>query len=117
MFYSGIFAVYLYMIFVCVNCAWLHRISPQATFFNSVRITCLCMINCTRYGYYISLLFAEIICKYFNESLEKIKLPDFLKLANFTPAFKKVARTSKNNYRPVSILPILSKLFERLISK
>ena len=31
--------------------------------------------------------------------------------------FKKGARTSKDNYRPVNILPILSKLFERLISK
>ena len=40
-----------------------------------------------------------------------------MKLANVTPVFKKGARTSKNNYRPVSILPILSKLFERLISK
>ena len=31
--------------------------------------------------------------------------------------FKKGARSSENNYRPVSILPILSKLFEQLISK
>ena len=62
-------------------------------------------------------LFAEIICKYFNESFEKIKFPDCLKLANVTPVFKKGARTSKNNYRPVSILPVLSKLFERLIKK
>ena len=61
--------------------------------------------------------FAEIICKYFNESLEKSKFPDCLKLANVTPVFKKGARTSKNNYRPVNILPILSKLFERMISK
>ena len=38
-------------------------------------------------------------------------------IANVTPIFKKRARTSKNNYRPVSILPILSKLFERLIRK
>ena len=38
-------------------------------------------------------------------------------IANVTPIFKKRARTSKNNYRPVRILPILSKLFERLISK
>ena len=62
-------------------------------------------------------LFAGIICKYLNESLEKSKFPDCLKLANVTPVFKKGARTSKNRYRPVSILPILSKLFERLISK
>ena len=38
-------------------------------------------------------------------------------IANVTPIFKKRKRTSKNNYRPVSVLPILSKLFERLISK
>ena len=62
-------------------------------------------------------LFAEIICKFLNESSEKSKFPDSLKLVNVTPVFKKGARTSKNNYRPVSILPILSKLFERLISK
>ena len=40
-----------------------------------------------------------------------------MKLANVTPVFRKGARTSKNNYRSVSILSILSKLFERLISK
>ena len=40
-----------------------------------------------------------------------------MKLPNVTPFLKKGARTSNNNYRPVSILPILSKLFERLISK
>ena len=62
-------------------------------------------------------LFAEIICKYFNESLEKSKFPDCFKLANVTPVFKKGTRTSKSSYRPVSILPILSKLFDRLISK
>ena len=61
--------------------------------------------------------FAEIICKYFNEYLEKSKCLDCLKLASITPVFKKGARTSENNYRPVSILPILSKLFERLIGK
>ena len=38
-------------------------------------------------------------------------------IANVTPIFEKRARTSKNNYRPVSILQILPKLFERLISK
>ena len=62
-------------------------------------------------------LFEKIICKYFNESSEKSKFPDCLKLPNVTPVFKKGSRASKNKYRPVSILPILSKSFERLISK
>ena len=31
--------------------------------------------------------------------------------------FKKIARASKNNYRPVSILPIFSKAFEKLLEK
>ena len=35
-------------------------------------------------------LFAEIICTYFNESLEKSKFPDCLKLPNVTPVFKRV---------------------------
>ena len=33
------------------------------------------------------------------------------------PVFKKDTRTPKRNYRPVSILPVFSKIFERLLSK
>ena len=45
------------------------------------------------------------------------KFSNCLKLANITPVFKKGPRTSKNNYRPVSILPVFSKIFERLLSR
>ena len=61
--------------------------------------------------------FAEAICFYFNKALENAKFPYCLKLSNITPVFKKGARTSKNNYRPVSILPVFSKIFERLLSR
>ena len=61
--------------------------------------------------------FAEAICFYFTKSLENGKFPNCLKLANITPVFKKDSRTSKNNYRPVSILPVFSKIFERLLSR
>ena len=40
-----------------------------------------------------------------------------MKLANVTPVHKKGNRSEKDNYRPVSILPNLSKVFERCISK
>ena len=58
---------------------------------------------------------AAYIAKYFNDSLKNTKFPNCLKLASLTPVFKKNARTSKNNYRPVNVLPVISKIFERLI--
>ena len=48
--------------------------------------------------------FAEAICFYFKTSLENGKFPNCLKFANIIPVFKTGVRTSKNNYRPVSIL-------------
>ena len=53
--------------------------------------------------------FGEAICFYFNKSLENGKFPNCIKLPNITTVFKKGARTSKNNYRPVSILPVFFK--------
>ena len=63
--------------------------------------------------------FAEAICFYFSKSLENGKFPNCLKLANITPVFKKGARTSKINYRPVSILPVflLSRQFLEFFDK
>ena len=40
-----------------------------------------------------------------------------LKLANVTPIFKKGDPTSVKNYRPVSVLPNVSKFFERIMLK
>ena len=59
--------------------------------------------------------FAAYIAKYFNDSLKSAKFPNCLKLASITPVFKKNARTSKNNYRPVSVLSVISRIFERTI--
>ena len=50
-----------------------------------------------------------------NDCLLKGSFPDSLKLANITPVHKKDEPTDKENYRPVSVLPLLSKIFERLI--
>lgn len=38
-----------------------------------------------------------------------------MKLADVTPVFKKDIKTNKKNYRPISILSALSKVFERLL--
>ena len=50
-----------------------------------------------------------------NESLETGSFPDSLKCANVRPIYKKEDPFDKNNYRLVSILPLLSKVYERVI--
>ena len=41
------------------------------------------------------------------------ELPDCLKQANVSPIFKKNDPLDKENYRSVSILPLLSKVYEK----
>ena len=50
-----------------------------------------------------------------REIIENQKFPCKLKLANITPIFKKFESVLEKNYRPVSILPIVSKVFERIM--
>ena len=50
-----------------------------------------------------------------NNSLSEGLFPDSLKRANITPVHKKNDPLDKENYRPVSILPLLSKVYERAI--
>ena len=50
----------------------------------------------------------------FNFSVTSGIYPDNLKYADVSPAFKKGDRLDKENYRPVNILPAISKIFERL---
>ena len=57
----------------------------------------------------------------FNVSLDKCMFPSDLKYADVTPLFRKDdntntnTNTNKENYRPISTLPCISKLFERLM--
>ena len=50
-----------------------------------------------------------------NESLTNDKFPDTLKLSDTTSFFKKLDANDKANYRPVSILPLVSKVFEKIM--
>ena len=52
-----------------------------------------------------------------NEIIDNMKFPTKLKYADITPIFKKLERIIVNNYRPVSILPVVSKIFERIMQK
>ena len=56
-----------------------------------------------------------ILPEEFSKSLALGMFPSSMKLANITPVFKKNDSTDKSNYEPISILPNLSKIFEKYI--
>ena len=60
-------------------------------------------------------MLSPTLAKIFNESILSGKFPDLLKLADITPVHKKDDKSTKENYRPVSILPSISKVFEKKI--
>ena len=51
-----------------------------------------------------------------NKSIERSKFPDDWKTARVTPFFKEGEKSDKANYRPISALPVISRLFEKLVS-
>ena len=53
----------------------------------------------------------------FYERISIARFPNILKGAEVKPVFKKKSRIDKENYRLVSTLPVISKIFERLIFK
>ena len=56
-------------------------------------------------------IFANVLVSNLNDSIEKSNFPSILKNATITPVFKKGDRNSKDNYKPVSILTNISKIF------
>ena len=81
-------------------------------------------LNDTRYGMdeistsifkRCSLIFAVPIAELLRFSLEAGVFPTCLKEASITPIYKSGKRTDMNNYRPIAILPLLSKIFEKIV--
>ena len=60
-------------------------------------------------------IYASILTKIINLSLRDACFPDDLKVAEVSPIFKKCDDLEKENYRPVSVLPHMSKIFERIM--
>ena len=60
-------------------------------------------------------IFSEFIFHNFNKSIFDATFPSELKNADVIPVFKKKDRNNIENYRPVSILPNLSKIYERCL--
>ena len=60
-------------------------------------------------------IYSKKLADIFHESIKMGKFPDILKKAEVTPIYKKDDMNDKQNYRPVSTLSNLSKVFEKSI--
>ena len=55
------------------------------------------------------------LCDLFNKSLMSSIFPDDWKCARVTPLFKQCEPFDLNNYRPISVMPVVAKVFERIV--
>ena len=60
-------------------------------------------------------LFSSALSRMFDFYIDKTSFPNSLKKVDITPVHKKHDTNDKNNYRPVSILPSLSKAFKKCL--
>jgi hypothetical protein len=60
---------------------------------------------------------SQPLCDLFNASLLRRKVPSTWKVAHVSAIFKKGDSSLPNNYRPISLLNTIEKVFERLIFK
>ena len=66
--------------------------------------------------FYFVELAAPILSPYLTHFIEMSFKLEILKVARVIPTFKKGSNKAPENYRPISILPALSKIFEKVIS-
>ena len=58
-----------------------------------------------------------ILAELFNKSFKESCFPDCWKVSSVVPVFKNVGeRSTAKNYRPVSLLSVVSKVFEKLVN-
>lgn len=60
-------------------------------------------------------IFVDVLLTSSNHSVEKSDFSSSLKTDNITPVFQKGDRTSKDNYRLITLLPDMSEIFEPCI--
>ena len=69
-------------------------------------------------GYFMKIVLpyiCRILMLIFKISIETSNFPVSWKIARITPTYKEGEKSEKSNYRPISVLPVLSRLFEKLI--
>lgn len=60
-------------------------------------------------------ILAPHLANMFNVCIDKGTFPDLMKCSKVVPLFKSGDKMDPGNFRPVSVLPVLSKIFEKLM--
>ncbi|XP_057302848.1 uncharacterized protein LOC130637010 [Hydractinia symbiolongicarpus] len=60
-------------------------------------------------------VFVKQLSHCFNDSVDRCIFPESLKFADVSPLYKAKSRVCKENYRPVSKLPNMAKVFEKIL--
>ena len=60
---------------------------------------------------------SETLANIFNACISNGVYPDLLKTARVTPIYKNGEKTDPSNYRPISVLSLLNKVFEKVLHK
>jgi hypothetical protein len=63
------------------------------------------------------LIFAKLLTPLINRTINEGEFPVCLKKAMVIPIFKKGEKTKLDNYRPISLLPALSKVLEKILNQ
>ena len=61
----------------------------------------------------VAVILAKPVTEICNLSIKSKIFPDPCKLAKLKPIFKKGSRMDPSNYRPISLLPLISKILEK----
>jgi hypothetical protein len=61
-------------------------------------------------------ILATIITPILNEAIDKHEYPDSLKVTKLIELYKKKNKQLPENYRPISLLPIIAKIFDTIIN-
>ena len=60
-------------------------------------------------------IIAPVLTEFYNQNIKDLTFPNELKNADISVVYKKKDHHDRSNYCPVSILPLLSKPFERIL--
>ena len=82
---------------------------------NNLNVAKTCQVNDISTKVIKINIFANFITDHFNYCIANSEFPDELKHADVIPVHKKNEKCNKTNYRPVSILTNISKIYEKLL--